>query len=176
MRIAKPGALALVLAACGPLAGSPAAAPSAAPPYVASCPVTLAFQRPPDEIIDWAYAGSNPAITHEQAVELARTTNWAGSEGIWIALPATGIVRWPSVMSGSKFPLYAVAVGRASASAHRLDAATPAGFQASFGTPEQGYGPPGLIASGLTFPSRGCWEVTYRVGDARLTIVLEVRR
>jgi len=38
-----------LLAACTPVGGSPAR-----PSRVAECPVTLAFQVPPDEVIDWA--------------------------------------------------------------------------------------------------------------------------
>jgi hypothetical protein len=34
-----------------------------------------------------------------------------------------------------------------------------------------GYGPTGFQASGVTFPTEGCWEVTGRVGNASLTFV-----
>ena len=48
-------------------------------------------------------------------------------------------------------------------SAPRLRADVPAG-----------YGPTGFQATGLTFPTRGCWKVIGRVGDARLTFVVHV--
>jgi hypothetical protein len=34
-----------------------------------------------------------------------------------------------------------------------------------------GYGDAGFQASGIDFPTEGCWEVTGRVGSASLTFV-----
>jgi hypothetical protein len=34
-----------------------------------------------------------------------------------------------------------------------------------------GYGPTGLQATGVIFPTEGCWEVTGHVGDSTLTFV-----
>jgi len=140
-----------------------------------ACPVTIAFQRPPDEVIDVARAGSTSQMSHDQAVEAAKRTNWASTDGIWIPLPSDGVVTWGSATSGSKFPVWPLAAGRVSATAPRLDAPTPPGFTSDFGTPEVASSL-GFIASGLAFPSGGCWEVTYRVGEARLTFVVDVRR
>jgi hypothetical protein len=39
-----------------------------------------------------------------------------------------------------------------------------------------GYGPTGFQATGLVFPTPGCWEVTGRVGQDTLRFVLSVRR
>ena len=50
-----------------------------------------------------------------------------------------------------------------------------AGQKPKIGTPEEGYGPPGFIASGLVFPENGCWEVTYRIGRSSVTFVVNVR-
>jgi len=163
--------LAVVLAACRPVAGSPAATAVAAP-----CPVTLAFQLPPDEAIDFMRAGSSAQPTHEEAVAAARRTNWAGNDGIWVVLPNDGVVTWGSTTFGSKFGLYAFGTGRMTATARRFGGVTPPGFEASIGTPDQGYGPPGFIASGLTFPSNGCWEVTYRIAERSVTFVVDVQR
>lgn len=43
-------------------------------------------------------------------------------------------------------------------------------------SPDCCYGNTGFIASALIFPSAGCWEVTGRVGDHRLTFVTLVLR
>ena len=39
----------------------------------------------------------------------------------------------------------------------------------------RGYGPTGLLASGIAFPTPGCWSVTARAGGATLTFVLLLR-
>jgi hypothetical protein len=41
--------------------------------------------------------------------------------------------------------------------------------------PTRGYGPTGLLASGVDFPTAGCWRVTARAGGASLTFVLLIR-
>jgi hypothetical protein len=48
----------------------------------------------------------------------------------------------------------------------RLDAPAPLAAR----IPE-GYGDAGFQASGILFPTQGCWEVTGRVGGASLTFV-----
>src|SRR2546422_354858 len=81
----------LVLAACTTLGGSPAPASSVRP---GACPVTRAFQRPPDEVIDWARAAGNSGRTRDQEREATKSTNWAGRDGIWVVLPGDGFVTW----------------------------------------------------------------------------------
>jgi hypothetical protein len=39
-----------------------------------------------------------------------------------------------------------------------------------------GYGPTGLQATGLTFPTQGCWKVVGSIGRATLTFVVLVRK
>jgi hypothetical protein len=39
-----------------------------------------------------------------------------------------------------------------------------------------GYGPTGFQATGVTFASAGCWDVTGRVGDEQLTFTVLVTR
>ena len=164
----------LFLAGCTPLANSAGgAAPTTRTP--APCPVTLAYQLPPDEVIEWSASGSTSALPHEQVVEAARRTNWVGGGAIWVALPPDGIVTWGTTTQGSKFGLFAYGIGRVTADARRLGAPTPPGFAAKIGTPEEGYGPPGFIASGLVFPENGCWEVTYRIDRSSVTFVVNVR-
>ena len=101
----------LFMAGCTPLANSAGgAAPTTRTP--APCPVTLAYQLPPDEVIEWSASGSTSALPHEQVVEAARRTNWVGGGGIWVALPPDGIVTWGTTTQGSKFGLFAYGVGR----------------------------------------------------------------
>jgi hypothetical protein len=151
-----------------------AAEPTAAATSPANCQVTLAFQRPPDQVIDWARSGASPAVTHEQAVQLAKDTNWAGADGIWIALPSDGRVTWGTPTFGSKFPVWVLGNGAVSAVARRVDGPTPPGVTGRFnGDDPIGQGP-GFNSSAITFPTNGCWEVTYRAGDATLRFVVEV--
>lgn len=39
-----------------------------------------------------------------------------------------------------------------------------------------GYGPIGFQASGVDFPTEGCWQITGSVGTSSLTFVVFVRR
>src|SRR5438876_6890216 len=119
----------LFLAGCTPLADSAGgAAPTTRTP--APCPVTLAYQLPPDEVIEWGASGSTSSLTHEQVVEAARKTNWVGGGGIWVGLPPDGIVTWGTTTQGSKFGLLAYGIGRVTADALRGGPRTPPGFAA----------------------------------------------
>ena len=40
----------------------------------------------------------------------------------------------------------------------------------------QGYGKSGIQAAELIFPTAGCWEVTGKVGEAKLTFVTQIVR
>jgi hypothetical protein len=55
--------------------------------------------------------------------------------------------------------------------AHRLDARAP-GIRRRLSP--RGYGLTGLQASGIAFPTQGCWRVTARAGGASLTFGLLV--
>ncbi len=166
------------LACVQPAAPSPTATRTTQSPVAfassAPCPVTLAFQGPPDQVIDWARAGASPAMSHEQAVESAKQTNWVGANGIWIPLPPDGRVTWGTSTSSSKFPVWLTASGVVTATARRIDGPASAGATGQFnGGNSSGQGP-GFNASGITFPTNGCWEVTYRAGDGTLKFVVNV--
>jgi hypothetical protein len=140
----------------------------------APCPVTLAYQRPPDQVIDWARAGTSPAVSHDEAVEAAKHSNWTGANGIWIALPPDGRVTWGTSTSGSKFPVWLTATGVVTATARRLDGPTPPSVKGEFNGGDSAGQAPGFNSSAITFPTNGCWEVTYRAGDGTLKFVVNV--
>jgi hypothetical protein len=165
-------ALALLSAACAPAAAPPSPAPSLRGP----CPVTLAHQIPPDQVIEFVRGGVMPPVTFEQVKhDMEERGNWFGSDGLWISLPYDGVVTWGSPTFASKFWAYALVPGHASAVARRLEGKTPPGFEASF-SGSAGDAGPGFMASGYLFPTNGCWEATWRVGESSLTFVVDVRR
>jgi hypothetical protein len=164
--------LAAILAAgctpVGPLPASPT-------PVGALCDPTIAHGRPPDTVIESMRAGASPRPSYEEFVAGLAQTNWAGNDAFWVSLPTDGVIRPtfpPSRDAGWKFWSYATAHGDPNApfygayevtgSARRLDGPTPAGFVAQFNG-GRGAGP-GFLATGLVFPTPGCWEVTYRAG------------
>jgi hypothetical protein len=62
--------------------------------------------------------------------------------------------------------------GRLVISGRRLDASAPP-LRADV---PDGYGTLGFQATGLTFPTLGCWRVVGRIGRAHLTFVVRVTR
>jgi hypothetical protein len=71
-----------------------------------------------------------------------------------------------------KFPWWrgSAAHGELSIEGRRLDASAPS-LQADI---PAGYGEDGFQATGLLFPTVGCWEITARSGGAQLTVVQKV--
>lgn len=66
-----------------------------------------------------------------------------------------------------KWAWYRYVPGQLTIDGRRLDAPAPP-LQADIPT---GYGEAGFQVSGITFPTEGCWEITGRLGDERLTFV-----
>jgi hypothetical protein len=99
---------------------------------------------------------------------------------LWIAFgPTGGIYRVPPVNVAPDGSLGVKIAwqrgpgtrGRVSVEARRLDApAPPVRRRIS----ARGYGLTGLQASGIAFPTQGCWRVTASAGGAHLTFVLLV--
>jgi hypothetical protein len=107
----------------------------------------------------------------------AYLNNFTGNHGngkLWTALPLDGKLLLTPEKDGSigeKFPWWRAVCGRLSITGRRLDAiAGP--LRASI---PEGYGDAGFQASGVYFPSEGCWEITGRAGEAELTFVLQVQ-
>ena len=92
---------------------------------------------------------------------------WVG--GLW----ANGvIIAEPSFVEpdgsiGMKFGWYRVTPGQLTISGRRLDAPAPP----ARGSAPRGYGEAGFQASGVYFPTEGCWEITGTVGSTTLTFV-----
>jgi hypothetical protein len=70
-----------------------------------------------------------------------------------------------------KWPWYRTVPGEIVIGGRRLDAPAPPMPEIVLRGPADGYGETGFHPSTLIFPGEGCWEVTGRVGDARLTFV-----
>lgn len=123
-----------------------------------ACPVTLPNGSPPP--------GEIPSLYHH------------GNGKLWTALWESGIVRIAPVNAqadGSltmKWPWWRGVEGALGVEGRRLNApADP--LRADI---PDGYGPTGIQASGLIFPTAGCWQITASAGGAHLTIVVLVVR
>jgi hypothetical protein len=93
-----------------------------------------------------------------------------GNGEIWVGLWTANVVVWDRHEDGSihaKFGWWRGVPGQLRIEGRRLDAPAPP-LQAHI---PSGYGDQGFQATGLIFPTEGCWEVTGRVGHASLTFV-----
>jgi hypothetical protein len=99
-----------------------------------------------------------------------------GNGKLWVELWPHGIVRATEAnmrADGSiavKFPWTRGVRGKLAITGRRLDAEAPS-IRAEI---PNGYANTGFQASGIIFPTAGCWEITGRVGDVSLTFVTEV--
>ena len=101
-----------------------------------------------------------------------------GGSGLWVNLWPDGVVaagssnQRPDGSISVKFPWWRGVIGDLKISGIRLDAAAPP-LRAEI---PSGYGDSGFQASGVIFPTDGCWEVTGKAGSAALTFVVLVLR
>jgi hypothetical protein len=156
----------VILAGCD--GGRPATRTTAAAP---STPAT----RPP-QLLTPADARRCP-VTRPNGVSPPGVGAQAGvNHGItklWTALWPGGVIKAePDYVDkdGSihmKFGWWRGVSGRLSIQGRRLDAPAPP-LRAEV---PDGYGDRGFQASGVIFPTEGCWEITGQVGAARLTFV-----
>jgi len=123
-----------------------------------NCPVTIGHPIPPttpwrDRLFGWPAAYGNGSL-------------WVGSlwpHGVVIITPDQIN---PDGSMGMKFGWWRSTTGFLTITGRRLDApAPPLSAQAS------DYGLTGFNASGVTFPTEGCWQVTGKVGPVTLTFV-----
>jgi len=124
-------------------------------PTSSACPVTIAN-------------GSQPLG------ESSGSLLYHGNGVIWTALPPDGKLFIVPDEDGSlqiKFPWWRAVHGALTIQGRRLDASAPP-LQAII---PEGYGDSGFQASGLIFPTEGCWEVTGKVADQELRFVVTVQ-
>lgn len=73
-----------------------------------------------------------------------------------------------------KYPWFRAGLtGKLRITGERLDAAAP---PLKVDIPSSGYPDTGFQATGLIFPTEGCWQITGQVGDTTLTFVNRVIR
>jgi hypothetical protein len=147
------------------LSGQPeddAAAMSAMPP---SCPVTKPNGKQPP--IGKNAFGRGPG---GHGNDEFWTNVWTWGESV-VLVPPTHVQQNGSLGS-MKWPWWRGVPGELTIAGHRLDADAPP-LHADI---PDGYGETGFQASGLIFPTTGCWQVTGRVGDVSLTFVVLVKR
>ncbi len=127
------------------------------------CPVTIGHPVPRtrpwrEQLFGWPSAHGNGSL-------------WVGA--LW---PHGVVIMTPDDVNpdgslGMKFGWYRLTSGLLSITGRRLDApAPPLSGQAS------NYGLTGFNASGVRFPTEGCWQVTGRVGHVALSFVTFVIR
>jgi hypothetical protein len=102
-----------------------------------------------------------------------------GNADLWVGgLGDGGVIRADARLVerdgsiGWKLGWWRVVSGRLVITGRRLDAPAPP-LRASV---LDGYGSRGFQATGVSFPTEGCWEVTGAVGDAEVTFVTFVLR
>ncbi len=141
--------LLLFLVACS---GQVAAIPTVRP-TVAACPATQYVSgRPPD---------ANTA---------SFTETWYGDDALWAGLDRAYQGEWYAGSKGVKVLWYRSVAGKLSIQGRRLDGSAP---PLQVDIPE-GYGSTGIQASGIVFPTEGCWEVIGRVAGQELVFVVNV--
>jgi hypothetical protein len=131
----------------------------------ASCPVTPPNGKQPPEGDN--VFGRGPG---GHGTEALWTNLWTWGEGV-VDVPPDH-VNSDGSLGEMKWPWWRGVPGRLTIVGRRLDAEAPP--LRAF-VPE-GYGERGFIATGLIFPTTGCWEITGRVGEASLVFVLRVRQ
>jgi hypothetical protein len=98
-----------------------------------------------------------------------------GNGFVWVAMSPSNVVVEEPGLDGAittKFPWWRGVTGTLRIEGRRLDGSAP---PLTADVPD-GYGDTGFQASGISFPTEGCWEVTGRAGPASLTFVTLVLR
>jgi hypothetical protein len=159
--------MALVVVLTSLAAVACAAGPKFQPPELpagsADCSVTQPAPPAdvPQAVIDTIGRGSSdPSLPSR-----ADFTGWYGNDELWVYIYPDGARR------DEKFPWVRLAQGRLTITGHRADGA---GGLARSAVPD-GYGDVGFQASGIEFPSAGCWQITGTVANQPLTFVTRVQ-
>jgi hypothetical protein len=150
-------AIGLLAAGCQSVQPSPSPEADATPADASSCPVTEPGMAPPE--IGERLFGSGSAYGND-----GLWVGGLGEDGVIPALPhaieSDGSVRW-------KLGWWRDVTGKLIIVGRRLDGSA-APLRANV---PDGYGDTGFQASGVYFPTGGCWEVTGTVAESSLTFV-----
>jgi hypothetical protein len=121
-------------------------------PVGLACPVTRPDPPllPPPAVVGGTVLGANQI--------------WYGNEALWLILPADGVAH------SGKVQWWRTATGSLAITGRRLDGPAP---PLAAQIPD-GYGETGFQATGLDFPTPGCWEVTGTVAQRALRFVVAV--
>ena len=173
----------VIVTACtgSPAAPHRASVPHAASPHAASPPVSRAAPPSPRPLTRAeARACPRTMISHpigpmggSPAGNNPGTSAYGNGKLFVWALDVRGtIVATPDFVNrdgsiGWKFPWMRMVHGSLTITGRRLDAPAPP-LKSSV---PAGYGDSGFQASGVTFPSEGCWQVTGKVDHTSLTFV-----
>jgi hypothetical protein len=139
---------------------------------IAACSVT-----PSSSVPGQACTPTVPVDTPPPDLDASGPSNYFGNSDLWVELWPGGVVDVAPAQrnaNGSldvKFPWWRRVRGTLEITARRLDG--PTGNVTTI--IPTGYGSTGFQASGVSFPTPGCWEVTGRVGDSMLTFVAVIR-
>ena len=123
------------------------------------CPVTLGQPVDPRQVDPNALFGSGDSYGNGKL--------WV--DGLW---PGGVIAAGPEFVDADgavdmKFGWWRAVSGKLRITGRRLDGPAPP-LRADI---PDGYGPTGFQATGVIFPTEGCWQVTGRVGGSTLTFV-----
>jgi hypothetical protein len=128
-------------------------------------------------------AGSRPTVAGCPATPLARgappdantarlTSTWYTDGALWAGPVPPYRGQWFAGPAGMKVGWWRATRGRLAIEGRRLDAPAPR-LRATI---PDGYGETGFQATGLTFPTEGCWEIVARVGTTHtFRLVAEVQ-
>ena len=173
----------LTVAACTGIPAAPhrVVSPSQTGPHVSSPRAPGTPAAPPPRRVTRADAARCPRTTFSHVValpgqspaDLGPGTTMYGNGKLFTTLNLDGMLVAPADYvnpDGSiswKFPWWRYVSGHITITGRRLDA--PAGPLTSY--VPAGYGDIGFQATGVTFPSEGCWQVTARIDHTSVTFV-----
>jgi hypothetical protein len=157
---ASPASISLQIKASPPVAtASPRPTPRVTiPPDVAGCPTTTPGPAPSElDLFGSSVAYGNVYL-------------WVGGLGDGGVIDADSPFVQPDGSIGWKLGWYRLSPGTLTIAGTRLDQPAPA-LRADI---PNGYGPQGFQASGVIFPTPGCWQITGTTGQHQLTFVTYV--
>lgn len=98
------------------------------------------------------------------------TETWYGNDALWAGLSPSTFGRWFAGEDGNKVLWVREVAGMLTVEGRRLDAEAPP----LMARVPDGYGDLGYQASGVVFPTEGCWEIVGKVAERELRFVVAV--